>query len=118
MKNKTIIIPATLEWTEREILEDIIDIVKKRKGYSGSKPDDAKIKIGITIMRNSPCRHCGECCSNLSFVEQIMISLHTKRFMFHKVCDFLRCDNLCDIYNNRPKLCREFKCGVFYDSRR
>jgi len=117
MKTEIVEIPASKTWTEKEILEDVINLVSKRRGYSGSEHIDDKVMIKISVMRESPCKHCAECCSNLSFTEQVRISWHTKRFMFHTVCDFLRCDNLCDIYDKRPKLCRDFKCGVFYESR-
>lgn len=58
------------------------------------------------------CKKCGLCCKNMYLYDKIMISLHTKSFMFSKDCKFLNKDNTCKIYNNRPKLCRDWKCGA------
>ncbi|MBU0894595.1 MAG: YkgJ family cysteine cluster protein [Nanoarchaeota archaeon] len=59
------------------------------------------------------CKHCGECCKRLNFTDKLIISLNTFSFMFSKKCKFLNQDNLCKIYNNRPKICRDWICGVF-----
>ena len=58
------------------------------------------------------CYKCGECCRKLDFYDKISISLHTKTLMFSKVCKFLNENNLCKIYLDRPKSCKEWGCGA------
>lgn len=67
-------------------------------------------------MNESPCRKCGVCCKNLSFLDRIEISLHTKTVMLSQRCKFLH-KNACLIYDDRPQFCVDWKCGVFYESR-
>lgn len=55
---------------------------------------------------------CGVCCENLYFWDNLMISWHTKSFMFSQRCKFLTNINLCSIYKNRPKVCKDWICGV------
>jgi Fe-S-cluster containining protein len=60
------------------------------------------------------CFRCQKCCSDLGFIDMIKISFHTKRVMLKRKCIFLN-KNSCSIYNNRPKLCVTYKCGVLYE---
>ena len=70
-----------------------------------------------SLMYSKPiCIKCGICCTQLSWDERLKISLHSKSFMFSKICKFLEIDDdfigNCLIQDNKPKICRDFHCGV------
>ena len=58
------------------------------------------------------CEKCGACCRNIS-----KSNLYQKLDRGDGVCKYLR-DNLCEIYNNRPVLCRIDECFELYFSKR
>jgi Fe-S-cluster containining protein len=64
------------------------------------------------------CYKCGLCCNNLYLQNKIKISLATRTLIINKRCKFLDKDNLCKIYNKRPKICREFKCGALVNGKK
>jgi len=66
----------------------------------------------LIALFNMACYKCGECCKRLNYEDRIRVSLHTKTLMFNKLCKFLDKENLCKIYNNRPKMCKEWVCGA------
>lgn len=57
------------------------------------------------------CEKCGACCRNIS-----KSNLYQKLDRGDGVCKYLR-DNLCEIYNNRPVLCRIDECFKLYFSK-
>ena len=69
---------------------------------------------------NFECRHCGECCSNyLPLQEQEIKRMkklakkenkHPIRQDWYDRCPFLNNNNKCDIYSDRPLICREYTC--------
>ena len=60
------------------------------------------------------CIKCGECCKKLDLVDRVKISLAAKKLMHTATCAFLTVDNLCAIQNRKPRLCREWRCGVHH----
>lgn len=74
-------------------------------------------------MSNFECKGCGECCSNFLPLTQEEIKLmkklskkenkHPLRQDWYNRCPFLNNNNKCDIYENRPLICREFTCYNF-----
>ena len=58
------------------------------------------------------CIKCGLCCSQLSLGDRFAISFSTKTFMNKRVCRFLDKNHLCRIYDKRPKICKNWKCGI------
>ncbi len=57
------------------------------------------------------CYGCGKCCKDLSLLERIKLTLHTKNLVLNKICKFLdKTDNLCKIYKNSSKFCKEYLC--------
>lgn len=69
---------------------------------------------------NFECRNCGECCSNyLPLQEQEIKRMkelaqkenkHPIRQDWYDRCPFLNNNNKCDIYSDRPLICREYTC--------
>jgi Fe-S-cluster containining protein len=59
------------------------------------------------------CSKCGDCCRELYLIERLKLALHTKTLAFKKSCKFLDKNNLCKIYPNRPKFCKDWKCDKF-----
>lgn len=70
------------------------------------------------------CRQCGKCCSNLLPLSEQDIkiiksrkNLKENRRLFEKnwnaVCPFLNTHNKCDIYEDRPDICRHYTCYAF-----
>lgn len=47
-----------------------------------------------------PCTKCGECCRHINFIPQL-----SSFDQGNGVCKHLQ-GNLCDIYENRPEICR------------
>ena len=66
------------------------------------------------------CRNCGECCSNyLPLQEKEIMRMkelaekenkHPIRQDWYDRCPFLNNNNKCDIYSERPLICRQFTC--------
>ena len=74
-------------------------------------------------MSNFECKKCGKCCSN--FLPLMKEEIKTMKKLAKKEnkhpliqewylrCPFLNNNNRCDIYENRPIICREFSCYKF-----
>lgn len=75
--------------------------------------------------KNGECSKCGNCCSALLPLTQTEINKlkkiiktrhikpHTQPVVVQAIdlsCPFLTDDNLCQIYDDRPYICRIFKC--------
>lgn len=66
------------------------------------------------------CSKCGKCCSNYLPLQKeeidTMKKLATKENKhlldkeWYNICPFLNYKNKCDIYENRPLICREYSC--------
>lgn len=71
-------------------------------------------------MSNFECKCCGECCSNFLPLRDNEIKTmrklakkenrHPLRNDWYSRCPFLNNNNKCDIYENRPLICREYTC--------
>ncbi len=69
---------------------------------------------------NFKCKCCGECCSNFLPLKQDEIKTmkrlakkenkHPLIQNWYVRCPFLDNNNKCDIYENRPLICREYTC--------
>ena len=69
------------------------------------------------------CKQCGKCCSNylpLTTEEVIRIKKlakkENKRLLdknWYNYCPFLNEQNKCDIYDNRPLICKYYTCEKF-----
>jgi hypothetical protein len=60
------------------------------------------------------CKDCGTCCESLSQEEKIELVKHfgqAERFHISKKCIYL-INHKCISYEERPKLCKEWKCRV------
>jgi Fe-S-cluster containining protein len=76
-------------------------------------------------MNDFKCKGCGECCSNLLplTVDEIIDlkflakgkESHKRKYLndYYMVCPFLNENNRCDIYENRPWICKTFTCDKF-----
>ncbi len=74
-------------------------------------------------MSNFKCKCCGNCCSNYLPLRkeeiEIMRKLAKKENKhpliqdWYSICPFLNNGNKCDIYKNRPIICKEFTCYKF-----
>lgn len=86
--------------------------------------------------KNGKCSRCGKCCANILFLTSSEILRIQKYIKTHNIqpinrnsallsssdnyvncCPFLSKENLCLIYNVRPKICEEFSCGYYCDLR-
>lgn len=75
---------------------------------------------------NFECKNCGKCCSNylpLQEKEIQLIKKLAKKENRHPLikdwyirCPFLNGNNKCDIYEDRPLICREYTCYNFENS--
>ena len=71
-------------------------------------------------MNGFKCKNCGECCSNFLplLKEEIQTmkrlakkeNIHKFRQDWYTQCPFLNNERKCDIYEERPFICREFTC--------
>lgn len=71
-------------------------------------------------MSNFECKCCGKCCSNFLPLRKNEIEImkkmakkenkHPLRKDWYAICPFLNNNNRCDIYENRPLICREYSC--------
>ena len=71
-------------------------------------------------MSDFECKKCAECCSNYLPLLQSEINLMKKikqkeniqalNQNWYSICPFLNSKNRCDIYENRPMICREYTC--------
>lgn len=71
-------------------------------------------------MRNFECKKCGKCCSNyLPLTEKEINTMKklAKKENKHPLMQdwydrfpFLNTNNKCDIYENRPSICKSFTC--------
>lgn len=69
---------------------------------------------------NFECKKCGKCCSNYLPLQEKEIKEMKKRAIkenkhlldvnWYNICPFLNYKNECDIYDNRPLICREYSC--------
>ena len=71
-----------------------------------------------------PCSKCGDCCKRMKINYSERLLPHDKEFYLARgfdvydkqividpcICPHLTKDNLCDIYDNRPFVCRMFVC--------
>lgn len=72
---------------------------------------------------NFKCKCCGKCCSNFLPLQKDEIKLMKKLAKtenikllqndWYSICPFLNNNNKCDIYENRPFICREYSCYNF-----
>lgn len=73
---------------------------------------------------NFECKKCGKCCSNILplSVEEIKNIKKIPNKKENKLlvdanwemrCPFLNSSNKCDIYEERPLICREYDCSKF-----
>lgn len=66
------------------------------------------------------CSKCGKCCSNYLPLQKEEIKTMKKLAIkenkqllnkeWYSICPFLNYKNECDIYENRPLICREYSC--------
>lgn len=66
------------------------------------------------------CSKCGKCCSNYLPLQTEEIKEMKKRAIkenkrlldkgWYHICPFLNYQNKCDIYEDRPLICREYSC--------
>ncbi|GFH41697.1 Fe-S oxidoreductase [Lactococcus hodotermopsidis] len=92
--------------------------------------DQLTKEIHEAVFREIDCTQCANCCKSLgplfteADIERIAKHMRLKLANFETTylqvdedgdkifkcmpCPFLGCDNLCDIYDVRPKACREF----------
>jgi Fe-S-cluster containining protein len=71
-------------------------------------------------MDDFKCRKCAKCCSNilplLDNEIRLLKKLRKKENIqvlnqnWYAICPFLNSNNRCDIYENRPLICREYTC--------
>lgn len=85
-------------------------------------------------MKNNKCLKCGKCCANILLLTSMEIQRIKKYIKENNIvpvnrnsvvlfsstayvdcCPFLTKENLCSIYEVRPKICKEFKCSSFCD---
>ena len=65
---------------------------------------------------NGECSKCGRCCSDILPLTSAEIRYMKKKAKNIKptfremTCPFLSLDNSCLIYNNRPYICRTYRC--------
>lgn len=74
-------------------------------------------------MSNFECKCCGNCCSNFLPLRKEEIhrmkklakkeNRHPLLKNWYERCPFLNNNNKCDIYENRPLICREYTCYNF-----
>lgn len=74
-------------------------------------------------MSNWNCSMCGNCCSNFLPLTSLEINklkrlakkenILSVRNDWYSRCPFLNNQNKCDIYEDRPLICREFTCYKF-----
>ena len=72
---------------------------------------------------NFKCGKCGKCCSNYLPLTEKELKIMKKRAIksnkqslskgWYHICPFLNYKNECDIYEDRPMICREFDCFQF-----
>lgn len=72
---------------------------------------------------NFKCKKCGKCCSNYlpltenEFKEIKKMAIKENKHLYNKnwydICPFLNNKNKCEIYENRPLICREYDCNKF-----
>ena len=64
----------------------------------------------VALRSKDESTKCGECCRNLYIRDRIILSFSLKKLIWKKCCPYLMKDNFCAIYNQRPKLCRDYYC--------
>ncbi len=68
-------------------------------------------KVTILDGKEFKCQQCGACCKHLNKIH--MLSSYDRG---DGICKFLRNDNKCSIYNNRPLVCRgEYIYHKYYE---
>lgn len=60
------------------------------------------------------CIKCGECCKRLDLIDCLKIFWCTKKLNLTRVCMFLTKDDMCLIQESKPKVCRDWVCGVSF----
>lgn len=88
-----------------------------------------KLHESIDMTCNGKCSKCGECCSNLlpltkqeiKHLKEIVKKRHLKphyhilmNVQYDMTCPFLTDDHKCSIYDDRPYICKLFKCDKKY----
>lgn len=85
--------------------------------------------MGINHTINGECSKCGACCSALLPISDEEIK-HIRKYItknhiecvnrnsifsdtFEDVCPFLSSEKLCNIYYERPEICRNFICSEY-----
>lgn len=63
------------------------------------------------------CIKCGECCKRLYWSDRLRISWATKTVMLRKQCSFLFKTGLCLVHGEKPKVCRDWVCGAYYQTK-
>jgi Fe-S-cluster containining protein len=68
--------------------------------------------IFLSVVETSfPCTGCGACCKTAGFVPEM------KEYALENgVCKFLKSDNSCEIYENRPKICNIEEMRKLYNA--
>lgn len=69
------------------------------------------------------CQKCGKCCISFNFsmrnintdLKELLEAHYDKKmeemtFVIDHKCEQLKEDNVCAVYETRPKICREFWC--------
>lgn len=87
----------------------------------------------------SHCKRCGQCCRNNGLIPPLMPSEDAPPWLWSTVnalrelfadraedwkCLYLAADNTCNIYEDRPRICREFreldataKCEIYAEEK-
>lgn len=78
-------------------------------------------------MSTFKCKKCGKCCSNYLPLKQEEIKTMKKLAKkenklvldknYYLRCPFLNNNNTCDIYENRPMICRGYDCNKFEEGK-
>lgn len=82
-----------------------------------------KLQIKLEGKMNFECKKCGKCCSNFLPLSKREIqelrklaTRENKRLLekdWYSTCPFLNYQNKCDIYENRPAICKGYTCYKF-----
>jgi uncharacterized protein len=105
-------------------------LAQKIKKLKAAQSDEVFYRLHHKVFVHINCLDCGNCCLNLgprllkSDVERMARSLDVQPDAFHDLylkrdedgdlvfksmpCPFLGCNNLCSVYESRPRACREY----------
>lgn len=76
-------------------------------------------------MKEFKCKRCGNCCSNYlplsnkefndlkNIIKKRKLKSNKRIFEsnYYHTCPFLNANNKCDIYEDRPMICKSFTCN-------